>query len=230
VCGRFTLTSTPEDLARRFELDEPIELSPRYNVAPGQSVLAVRSEDGRRRAAPLRWGLVPGWAPDPSIGFRMINARIETLPERPAFREAFKKRRCLVPADGFYEWADLGGAKQPYHIALPESGPFGFAGLWECWRDPSGEVLESCTLVTAPAAPALVEIHGRMPVIVSPLSYEAWLDPGNASARDLLDRLVAEAPTEFSLHPVSDRVNRAQTDDAACLEPVPEAPRQESLF
>jgi len=230
VCGRFTLTSTPEELALRFELDEPVELAPRYNVAPGQPVLAVRREGGRRRAVPLRWGLVPAWAPDSSIGFRMINARIETLSERPAFREALRTRRCLVPADGFYEWADLGGSKQPYHIALPEGGPFGFAGLWERWSDPSGQDLESCTLVTAPAVPAIREIHPRMPVIVSPLSYEAWLDPESVPARELLERLLAETPGDFTRHPVSDRVNRAQVDDAACIEPVPEAPRQESLF
>jgi putative SOS response-associated peptidase YedK len=230
VCGRFTLTSTPEELARRFELDEPVEWSPRYNIAPGQPVLTVRREPDRRRLAALRWGLVPPWAADPSVGYRMINARIESVSQRPAFREALRARRCLVPADGFYEWADLGGAKQPYHIGLPEPGPFAFAGLWESWRTADGEPLESCTLITAEAAPAIREIHARMPVIVSPLSYEDWLDPERVPPQQILTRLVAEAPTDFALHPVSDRVNHARIDDAACVAPAPPAPRQESLF
>jgi putative SOS response-associated peptidase YedK len=230
VCGRFTLTSTPEELAQRFGLEGPIEWSPRYNIAPGQSVLAVRLAAGHRRLASLRWGLVPAWAEDAGVGFRMINARVETLSEKPAFREALRARRCLVPADGFYEWADLGGAKQPYHIGLPEPGPFAFAGLWESWQGPGGEALESCTIVTAEAAPALREIHGRMPVIVSPLCYADWLDPGRTPARELLARLVAGAPADFALHPVSDRVNHARIDDAACIAPAPAAPRQESLF
>ena len=230
MCGRFTLTSTPEELARRFGLDESVEWSPRYNIAPGQSVPAVRLDVGRRQLSSLRWGLVPAWAADPSVGFRMINARVETLAQRPAFREALQARRCLVAADGFYEWADLGGAKQPYHIGLPEGGPFAFAGLWERWQDPNGEALESCTLITTEAAPALCEIHARMPLIVSPQRYEDWLDPGRAPAQDLLVRLVAEAPTDFALHPVSDRVNHARIDDAACLTPAAPEPRQESLF
>jgi putative SOS response-associated peptidase YedK len=230
VCGRFTLTSTPEELARRFGLEEPIEWSPRYNIAPGQDVLAVRNEAGGRRLASLRWGLVPAWAKDPGVGFRMINARIESVAQKPAFREALGARRCLVPADGFYEWVDFGDVRQPYHIRLPEQGPFAFAGLWEGWRAAGGELLESCTVLTSEAVPALRELHGRMPVVVPPPDYEDWLDPGRAPAAELLARLVAQAPGDWRIQPVSPRVNSARIDDAACIAPAAEAPRQESLF
>jgi len=213
VCGRFTLTSTPEELARRFGLDPPVEWSARYNIAPGQDVLAVREEAGRRRATRLRWGLAGD--------SRRINARIETVSQRPAFRGALQARRCLVPADGFYEWAERGGAKQPYHIGLREGGPFAFAGLWEG---------ETCSVLTTEAAPALREIHGRMPVIVSPPCYADWLDPGRPPERELLAQLVAQAPGDWAIHPVSARVNSARIDDPACIAPAAEMPRQESLF
>jgi len=241
VCGRFTLTSSPEELARRFGLDDVPALAPRYNIAPGQDVLAVRTataedaagrDTGRRRADPLRWGLVPPWAPDPSVGSRMINARAETAATRPAFREALRERRCLVPADGFYEWADRGGFKQPYYVRAEDAGPFGFAGLWERWRvqeDPNGALLESCTLLTTEAAPGLRDLHGRMPIVVPPEAYAVWLDAGHDGAA-LLDRVLGEASSAFRFHPVSTRVNAADADDPACIEVAPEPPRQESLF
>lgn len=231
MCGRFTLTSTPEELARRFGLDAPPPLAPRYNIAPGQDVLAVRRRaDGRRRADLLRWGLVPSFSPDPSVGGRMINARVETAAGRPAFREALRHRRCLVPADGFYEWADRGGARQPFHVALREGVPFGLAGLWERWRDPAGGWLESCTLLTAPAAPALRDLHDRMPIVVAPGTYAAWLDVDACEPASLLGRLYEEAATAFRVHAVSTRVNRADRDEPGCIEPVPELPRQGTLF
>lgn len=231
VCGRFTLTSTPEELAVRFELEAPPATSPRYNIAPGQDVLAVRpGHGGARRADPLRWGLVPPWAPDPSVGHRMINARVETAATRPAYRDALRERRCLVPATGFYEWADRGGFRQPYLIGARDEGPFAFAGLWERWRNRRGDLLESCTLLTTEAAPSIRELHDRMPVIVAPERYADWLDVGSGDAVALLDAVCGAAPRQYRVFPVSTRVNRADVDDPACAAPAPEPPRQESLF
>ncbi|MGH0032329.1 MAG: SOS response-associated peptidase [Myxococcota bacterium] len=232
MCGRFTLTSTPEALALRFELDAPPELAPRYNVAPTQDVLAIRAQAGRRSARSadwLRWGLVPPWAKDASVGVRMINARIESVTSRSAYREAVTARRCLVAADGFYEWADLGGFKQPYYATPAGGGPIGFAGLWEQWRDPAGRTLETCTILTADATPVLRRVHDRMPVVVDPADHAAWLDPRPGDVDSLLERLGASKP-EWRLHPVSPRVNRADEDDASLVAPVPEPPRQEALF
>jgi putative SOS response-associated peptidase YedK len=232
MCGRFTLTSTPEQLAQRFGLDEPPQAAPRYNIAPGQDVLAIRldAETARRVAIHPRWGLVPSWAKDAAIGARMINARSETVAEKPAFRAAFRARRCLVPADGFYEWAPRQGGKQAHYIALRDAEPFGFAGLWERWEDPSGDALESCTLLTRDAVESIRGIHHRMPVILDPTAYEAWLDP----ARDDPTRLFAllRPPPEENIvwHPVSNRVNDVRVDDPACIAPAPEAPRQGALF
>jgi putative SOS response-associated peptidase YedK len=229
VCGRFTLTSTPEELARRFELDEVPSFSPRYNIAPGQDVLAVRLESGRRRARSLRWGLVPGWARDPSVGSRMINARVESVTTRSAFRDAVRARRCLVPADGFFEWTERAGIRQPYYAKLPD-GPFAFAGLWERWRGDDERSLESCTLLTTDAVPALREVHDRMPVVVAPADHAAWLAADGGDARELLDQVLARSPAAWRLHPVSTRVNRADREGEQCIAPVPEPPRQEALF
>lgn len=229
MCGRFTLTSTPEDLARRFELDAAPEVSPRYNVAPGQDVLAVRMEAERRRACRLRWGLGPPWAKDPSVGFRMINARVETVTQRSAFREAVSARRCLVPADGFYEWAERGGLRQPYYARPEQEGPFGFAALWERWRG-EGEELETCTLLTTGAAPWLRSVHDRMPVVVAADLHADWLAGGARDVNGLLDAVLRSAPAAWRMHPVSTRVNRADQEGASCIAPVPEPPRQEALF
>jgi putative SOS response-associated peptidase YedK len=232
VCGRFTLTSTPEELARRFGLDETPALAPRYNIAPGQDVLVVRTagETGGRSASPLRWGLVPSWAKSPSVGNRMINARAETLASKPAFRVALRRRRCLVLADGFYEWAKRGTVKQPYHIGLRKGAPFGFAGLWEHWSDPDGAVLESCTIVTTDASAAIRDIHPRMPVILAPEAEAEWLDAAQSDPDALLPLLRPLPDEALAFHAVSDRVNRPGFDEPACLEPVPEIPRQASLL
>jgi putative SOS response-associated peptidase YedK len=230
VCGRFTLTSTPEELALRFGLDVPPESSPRFNIAPGQDVLAVRVSEGRRSADRLRWGLVPPWAESAEVGTRMINARSETAAEKPAFREAFRARRCLLPADGFYEWARWGDVKQPYHITLAGGGLFGFAGLWERWRDPTGAWLDSCAILTTEACPRLRDLHDRMPVILGRDDGERWLDP-SVSAPERLRPLLRPLPdAAIRFHPVSLRVNSARVDDADCLARVPEPPRQQSLF
>ncbi len=223
MCGRFTLTTTPAEVARHFGLDETPSLSPRFNVAPGQTIATIArfAESAGATLALRRWGLIPGWAKDPKIGNRMINARVETVAAKPSFRAAFRKRRCLIPADGFYEWAARSvGAKQPFHIALPGRRCFAIAGLWESWRDPEGVNIETCTLLTTAANARLREVHDRMPVILDPADYAIWLDPRPAD-EDTLTRLVRGAlAEELELLAVGRRVNDPRSDDAACLEPA----------
>ena len=229
MCGRFTLTSTPEALAERFGLDAPPSFAPRFNIAPGQEVLAVRARgDGTRRAEPLRWGLVPPWS-SPGPGPPLINARGETAAERPAFRDAFRARRCIVPASGFYEWADRGDFRQPYWIAPRDGAPWGIAGLWELWMDSAGARLESCALLTTAANARIADLHDRMPAILAPEQYALWLDPAQdvAALAALLAPLASDA---LALRPVGTRVNRIENDDSALLDAVPEPPRQPSLF
>lgn len=234
MCGRFTLTSTPEELARRFQLTARPAWTPRYNIAPGQPVLAVRSApDGARTAAPLRWGLVPAWEKGPDPGARWINARVETLAEKPAFREAFRARRCLVPADAFYEWADHGGFRQPYRIALPGGSLFAFAGIWERWRDARdahGAPLDSCAIVTTDASASLRALHDRMPIVLPDDAWAEWLAPTLHEVAPLQALLRRAQDPGFVAHPVSERVNSPRHDDPACAAPAPAAPRQESLF
>ena len=229
MCGRFTLTSTPEALAERFGLDAPPGTAPRFNIAPGQEVLAVRaSSTGTRRAEPLRWGLVAPWS-SPGQGPPLINARSETAALRPAFRDAFRARRCIVPANGFYEWADLGGYRQPYWIAPPGGALFGIAGIWERWTAPDGARLESCALLTTAANERIAALHDRMPAILAPAQYAAWLDPAQdvAALGALLAPLASDA---LALRPVGTRVHRLENDDPSLLDAVPEPPRQASLF
>jgi len=221
MCGRFTLTTTPEEVARHFELAEIPLLAPRFNIAPGQPIasVALAPDGGRRVLALRRWGLIPGWAKDPKIGSRMINARFETAAEKPSLRSAFRKRPCLVPADGFYEWAArAGAAKQPYHIALPGRRCFAIAGLWESWRDPEGANIETCTLLTTAANAKLRAVHDRMPVIVDPADYAAWLDPRLGDASTLARLALGEPAEGLELQAVGRRVNDPRFDDAACLE------------
>jgi putative SOS response-associated peptidase YedK len=219
MCGRFAFYSPHEAVARLFGVADAPEIEPRYNIAPTQFVAAVREAGGPREVAMLYWGLVPSWAKEKSIGARMINARSETLAEKPSFRNAYKRRRCLLLADGYYEWQRSGAIKQPYFISFAAGAPFGMAGLWERWRDPgSGEPLESCCIVTTSPAPAVAHVHDRMPVIIPPDAYAEWLDPENA-ATDRLARLLApwEAPG-LQARPVSRRVNDARNQGAGLLE------------
>jgi putative SOS response-associated peptidase YedK len=184
MCGRFTLTATPEALNQLFpSLFDGLDLKPNYNVAPTQTVLAVRqSADSGPEPRWLRWGLVPSWATDPKIGSKLINARADTVATKPSFRAAFKKRRCLILADGFFEWKKTGTkTKQPYHLHLTDRRPFCFAGLWEDW-DRDGLRIESCTLITTDANKTVQEVHNRMPVIIAPEDYGTWLGAGADSA------------------------------------------------
>jgi putative SOS response-associated peptidase YedK len=222
-----------EAVRRVFGFAERPNLAPRVNIAPSQEVAAVRlgpGEAGRggRHFVWLRWGLVPSWAKDPGIGNRMINARAETVAEKPAFRAAFRARRCLLLADGFYEWKTESGRKQPYRITLADAGPFAFAGLWERWADPQGgarggATIESCTIITTVANPRLKAIHPRMPVILDPAAVEPWLDPETpgAEARALLRPYPAEALIHYRVSP---RLNSPANDDPALIEPLDPSP------
>lgn len=232
MCGRFTLRAAPEAVAEHFGLAEPPDLSARYNISPGQPVATIRAtEGGQQPVCELRtWGLVPAWAKSPTIGPRMINARAETVAEKPAFRSAFRHRRCLIPADGFYEWASGSKPKQPLHISRGDGALFGFAGLWELWRSHEGRALESCTIITAPANATLRPVHDRMPVILDPADYAAWLDPGPVDALRLRE-LLAPCPEEWLvLRTVGLRVNDPNNDDPECVAPAPPQPGQAALL
>lgn len=223
MCGRYELHTHPAALALAFGLPAPPAVAPRYNIAPMQDVPVVRlSHAGERELAFVRWGLVPRWAKDPAIGARMINARAETLAEKPSFRTALRRHRCLVPADGFYEWKlNAAGGKQPIHIGMKDGATFAFAGLTERWLSQEGEVLDTCTIVTTRANALLAPLHDRMPAIVAPARYGAWLDVANTDVAAFFEPYPAEAMTYY---PVSTRVNSVRHDDATLLERVAEAP------
>jgi putative SOS response-associated peptidase YedK len=224
MCGRFTLTDPDQDLAVQFDLPEIPDMKPRYNIAPTQPVAAVRlaPEGAEREMALLHWGLIPFWAKDPSIGARMINARSETVAEKPAFRAAFRRRRCLVAADGFYEWQKQNGGKQPFYIHLRNGRPFGFAGLWEHWEGADGSVIESCTLLTTQPNDLLRPLHNRMPVILHPRDYALWLDREVEEAEKLKPLLGAYPAAEMEAYAVSRFVNRPDNDEPKCIEPLPQ--------
>jgi putative SOS response-associated peptidase YedK len=223
MCGRFAFYSPHESVVQLFALprDAP-DIPARWNIAPTTDVPAVRiASDGRRELVRLHWGLVPAWAKERAIGQRMINARAETLLEKPAFRSAFRRRRCLVLADGYYEWRAVTGGKQPYFVHAASGVPFGMAALWETWRDAaSGEPLESCVIVTREAAGVVRELHARMPVIIPPEAYAHWLDPANEDVAALATLLTAEPGVALTAHPVSRRVNSPRNEGAELVEPL----------
>jgi putative SOS response-associated peptidase YedK len=230
MCGRYTLTGRIEQLLLHYGLGEAgkdllADYLPRYNIAPTQLVPAIlRAEDGSPALELLRWGLVPAWADDPAVGSRMINARGETVASRPSFRNAFARRRCLLPADGWYEWRKPAGGKvkQPYHIALSSGESFAFAGLWEEWRPKGeGEALRTCTIITTDATPAIRPIHERMPALLTEAGRDTWLNI--QAPRESLQDLLRPYPGEdLQAHPVSRLVNAPANDRPECVEPVPE--------
>jgi putative SOS response-associated peptidase YedK len=247
MCGRYELHSSPVAIALAFGLAHPPHVDPHYNIAPTNDVPIVRvGNDGHRELVRMRWGLVPRWAKDPSIGARMINARGETLADKQSFRTAYRRHRCLLPADGFYEWRAVTPGhgepprRQPQHIGMADGSLFGLAGIYERWLSEEGEVLDTCAIVTTEANALLAPIHDRMPLIVAPEHYARWLDPANAEVADLIAPYSSEA---MAYYPVSTRVNSVRHDDASLIAPVaaadteaadaeppPHPPEQESLF
>ena len=217
MCGRYALHAHPDVVALQFGLSSIPQFTPRYNIAPTTEVLIVRDPAGSREAAPVRWGLLPRWAKDPSIGSRLNNARAESIAEKPAFRDPYRGRRCLVPASGFYEWKAEGGRKQPYYVTPSQDELFAFAGLWERWSGPEGP-LETCVIVTTDANAKMRAIHDRMPVIVGPEDYALWLDcrPGSDPAA----LLHPCDPERIALRRVSRAVNDARSDSERLIEAV----------
>lgn len=232
MCGRYSLAPPdPAQLRARFGISESLAVEPRYNIAPGGDVLAVTTDrEGRRRGERLHWGLVPSWAPDARVGLKMINARAEGLSERPAYRGALERFRCLIPADGFYEWQAIPGErrKRPFHITRADGALFAFAGLWAVWHRGAPDELRSCTIITTRANSAVAPVHDRMPVILPPEAEDLWLSPSTqgAALRPVLTGLDAGLLT---LRPVGPAVNDARHDGPDCLFDAP-PPAQESLF
>lgn len=219
MCGRFTQTRSGEAIAQTFSLKTTPDPQPRYNIAPTQPVSAIAQPGETREYRVFQWGLVPSWAKDPSIGNRMINARAETVAEKPSFRAAFKRRRCLIVADGFYEWQRTGKQKQPYYIQVNED-LFGFAGLWEKWESGDGSYLETCTILTTVPNELMADIHNRMPVIVHPDDYDLWLDPSLQDGQHLQHLLRPYEADTMQLYPISQTVNNPRNETPACIEPA----------
>ena len=241
MCGRFTLKTAVGELAERFGLPERPDLEPRYNIAPTQPVATVLVLTGEREFRLMRWGLVPPWAKDLSVGSRMINARAETVAEKPAFRSALRARRCLIMADGFYEWQRTGTVKQPYYVAMADGRPFAFAGLWERWQGspkagesalgtPSppggGEAVESCTIITTDANQLVAAFHERMPVILDAEAFELWLDPAVTDPARVLPLLRPYPAGKMLAWPVSTAVNRPGHESGELIKPAPPADGQ----
>ncbi|NIP73339.1 MAG: SOS response-associated peptidase [Gammaproteobacteria bacterium] len=210
MCGRFALHGGREQLLEQFALDSlPPGLAPRYNIAPSQDVLIVRAgaHPGRRRAALMRWGLVPAWSREPRTKYSMINVRAETVAEKPAFRQPFRQRRCLIPANGFFEWQETAGAKQPWYVHLRDDELLAFAGLWEHWQDRAGPGLDSCTIIVTQPNELVRRLHDRMPVILAPENYERWLDPARQDPDGLLPLLRPYPAKRMEAHRVGRAVN-----------------------
>jgi putative SOS response-associated peptidase YedK len=215
MCGRFAFYSPSEATAALFGASSSVEVEPRYNIAPTQYIAAVREdEQNTREVVMLRWGLVPFWAKDPSIGNRMINARAETVAEKPSFRNAYKKRRCLILADGFYEWRKEGDGKTPYYISLADGSPFAFAGLWENWTSKeSDESLQTTAIITTDASDFMAQLHQRMPVVMLPEHAERWLNGDMALLSEVIDK-----PLSFRAWPVDRKVNNARNEGEALID------------
>jgi len=223
MCGRFVGFRSLDELKCFFPIDNAAcKAVSNYNVAPSQEILAIAKYEGKNWLVKFHWGLVPFWAKDISIGNRMINARSESIAEKPSFRNAFKKRRCLIIADGFYEWKGEKGRKQPMFIKLPDHKPFAFAGLWETWNKNNAQdsIYKSCTIITTQASESIRDIHHRMPVILKPPAYEPWLDPENQDVIELGKMLKNEIVTELVSYPVSKQVNSTRKNDSSCIEPI----------
>ena len=221
MCGRFSLFAPGELISRQFDVVVDHEIEPRYNIAPTQPVAAVRlDQSGKEREFTyFSWGLIPSWSKDPKIGSRLINARSETAPEKPSFRNAFKRRRCLIPATGFYEWQKVGSGKQPMFIHAEDGSLFGLAGLWEIWSDAEGSVIQSCTILTTEPNELMAPIHNRMPVIIDPQDYSMWLDPG-PDPLEAMHLMRPYAVEKMAAYAVSTAVNNPRNENPDCIQPA----------
>jgi len=216
MCGRYNLIATGQQLMEHFRLLSLPVHNPDYNIPPGQKILAiVQLEDGSNRAVNLHWGLIPSWSKDRAISSHLINARAETLTEKPSFKKAYRHRRCLIPATGFYEWQATETGKQPYHIHKPDNAVFAFGGLWEHWEH-DRETVYSCTIITTAANDKIAPIHDRMPIIIAPDAYNRWLDK-NTAAVEIADFLAADAYRNMQITGISTRVNNPLHNDESCL-------------
>jgi putative SOS response-associated peptidase YedK len=232
MCGRYRLSRRKEALAEHFGVDlDDLDWEPRYNIAPAQQVPVIRSDDRgpTLRASLMRWGLIPSWATDPNIGARTINARSETAASKPSFREPLRKQRCLIPADGFYEWQRRVKGRQPFCFEVGDGGIFAFAGLWDRWRGPDGHAVETCTILTTTPNALLSDVHGRMPVILAPRHYDRWLDPTMQHVASAVGLLQPFDSKLMKRYPVSARVNLVANDDPECCAPV-DLPATATLF
>ncbi|MSR32406.1 MAG: SOS response-associated peptidase [Gemmataceae bacterium] len=221
MCGRFALFSEPEELAAYYQAELGEKISLRYNIAPTQSAVALRHREGGKRALSLlHWGLVPSWAKDAAMASRLINARVETAAEKPSFRAAWKKRRCIIPASGFYEWKKTPENKQPYFISLAGGRPLSFAGLWESRAGDDGAFFESCSILTTSANADMANYHERMPVFLEPWQFDRWLDLGMQDPVKVMELIQPFPPGRLKFLPVSTHVNKPANDDAECVRPL----------
>ncbi|MGG4550636.1 SOS response-associated peptidase [Rossellomorea marisflavi] len=219
MCGRFSLIESVHELQQQFEFDLSADLQPRFNVAPSQEVFSIISDGKKRRGGMLRWGLVPHWAKEAKIGYKMINARAEGINEKPSFREPFRKKRCLIIADGFFEWKKVDDRKQPYRFVMKDGKPFAFAGLWETWKKGDAP-LHTCTIITTTPNALTEDVHDRMPVILKRTDYARWLDPSNQAVDELKSLLVPYPAEEMELYAVSELINSPKNDVADVLSPL----------
>jgi len=220
MCGRYAVTTVPEAMRALFRYLNQPNFPPRYNVAPTQPVGIVRLNEGQREFALVRWGLIPSWVKDPRTFTLVINARGESVNDKPAFKNAMRRRRCLFPADGYYEWKAIDGRKQPYFIHRADGSPLGFAAVFETWVGPNGEELDTAAIVTAAASEDLATLHDRVPVTIDPVDFERWLDCRNDEIDHIMPMMRAPRPGDFAWHPVSTRVNRVVNDDAQLVLPM----------
>jgi putative SOS response-associated peptidase YedK len=222
MCGRYRLSRRAQFLLDHYGIEADLDWEPRYNIAPTQQVPVVRQHvrEPKRFFTNMRWGLIPSWANDPSIGASMINARAETAAQKPAFGDSLRNRRCLIPADGFYEWQRRNGNKQPFCFTVGDDDVFSFAGLWDCWNAPDGQKVESCSILTTTPNSVTADVHDRMPVILPPDTYDLWLDPGFTNLRDLTDMLKPYDAIAMRRFAVSTRVNTAANDDESVSKPL----------
>jgi putative SOS response-associated peptidase YedK len=221
MCGRFTLHAPAAQIRESFNLpDLPArELKPRYNIAPNQDVAIIRDTGTGREMVMARWGLIPGWSKESRTKYSTINARIESVAEKPTYRTPFKRRRCLIPADGFYEWKQDAGNKVPHHIRMQDGKVFAFAGLWDHWEGEDADI-ESCTIIVMPANEVMQPIHERMPAIIAQQDYDVWLDSSVTDKQEIMQYLNSGPSIQLTAYPVSTRVNSAKNNDEGCIRPV----------